>query len=123
MAAPVDRLEAGAAEPVDRLPRDRDRQPGQQQRHARDIAVVLTSLIRAAQNHILDDIWRNARALDRLGDHQRGEIIRTHLFERARILANGRTHRRKDHDLILLRHDTTLPLTNVPTGPVCLGMV
>ena len=52
-------------EPQSRLtvcPATVDRQPGQQQRHARDVAVVLTGLVGAAQNHILDGLWRDARA-------------------------------------------------------------
>jgi hypothetical protein len=50
------RLQARAAEPVHRLPRNFDRQPGEQRRHPRDVAIVspawlvqpkMTSSIRA----------------------------------------------------------------------------
>ena len=67
-AARVDRLQAGAAEPVHRLPGDRRRQPGQQQRHARDVAIILARLVGAAHDHVFDNLSRNARALDRLAN-------------------------------------------------------
>jgi hypothetical protein len=50
----IDRLQTGAAQTIDRLPGDIDRQPRQQQRHAGNVAVVLAGLIRAAENHIVD---------------------------------------------------------------------
>ena len=45
----ADRVKARAAEPVDRRARHLGRQPGQQQRHAGDVAVVLARLVGAAE--------------------------------------------------------------------------
>jgi hypothetical protein len=50
----ADRVEPGGAEPVDGDARDRIGQAGEQQRHARDIAVVLAGLVGAAEEHFVE---------------------------------------------------------------------
>src|SRR6185436_10608898 len=42
------------AEPVDRRPGDLDRQPREEGRHARHVAVVFAGLVRAAEDHVVD---------------------------------------------------------------------
>ncbi len=92
MRSGVDRLQARAAEPVHRLPGDRRWQPGQQQRHAGDVAIILARLVRAAHHHIFDGLGRDARAPDSLGKHERAQVIGTAIFEDARIAPNGRAN-------------------------------
>ena len=60
----VDRLEAGAAQPVDGQAADLDREAGQQQRHPRDVAVVLAGLVGAAEDDVLDERRVDAGAVD-----------------------------------------------------------
>ena len=50
----ADRIHAGAAEPVHRRPRQAGGQPGQQCRHASDIAIILARLIGAAIDEVVD---------------------------------------------------------------------
>ena len=51
----VDRLEPGAAQPVDGQPADLDREVREQERHPRDVAVVLAGLVGAAEDDVLDE--------------------------------------------------------------------
>ena len=80
------RLEAGCAQPVQGHAPDRIRQPGQQQRHAGDVAVVLAGLVGAAEKNLVE-----RRPID-LGiaahqrpDRHRGEIVGAHFCQRAGI--------------------------------------
>ena len=57
----VDRLQAGAAQPVDGQPADLDREAGQEQRHPGDVAVVLAGLVGAAEDDVLDERRVDAR--------------------------------------------------------------
>ena len=59
----VDRLEAAPAQPIDRLPSDFDRQSREQERHSRHVSVVLAGLVRAAQDHVLDERRVDARSV------------------------------------------------------------
>src|SRR5438552_2141596 len=54
VGAEVDGLEARPALPVDRRPRDLDRQPGEETDHARDVEALLALLVGAAEDDILD---------------------------------------------------------------------
>ena len=72
------------AEPVDRHARDAVGQPGEQRREPRHVAVVLAGLVRAAEPDVLDLGRVDARALDRRGDRERGEVVRAHAGERRR---------------------------------------
>ena len=64
--------------------------PGQQQRHARDVAVVLAGLIGAAEKNFVEPrpIGLSVAGDQRL-DRHRGEIVGAHLGERAAITADG----------------------------------
>ena len=50
----ADGIEPGGAEPVDRVARHRHRESREQQRHARDIAVIFARLVGAAEHDFLD---------------------------------------------------------------------
>ena len=65
------------------------RQPGQQQRHARDIAVVLAGLVGAAEEHFVEPrpVGLGVAGDQRL-DRHRGEIVGAHLGERAAVTAD-----------------------------------
>ena len=84
----VDRLEPGAAQSVDRLAGDLDRQPREQRAHARDVAVVLAGLIGRAENHVVDIVRVDIGALDRGLDRDCGEIIGTHACQRTAVAAD-----------------------------------
>ena len=72
VAGADDRGEAGRAEPVDRHACHRLRQPGEQRRHPRDVAVVLAGLVRAAEVDVLDLApARRRRARPRLRSRSR----------------------------------------------------
>ena len=64
MRGGVDRLQPRAAQPVDGLPADLDREAGEEQRHARHVAVVLAGLVGAAQDDVLDERRVDAGAID-----------------------------------------------------------
>ena len=88
MCRRVDRLEAGAAQPVDGLPADLDREAGDQQRHPGDVAVVLAGLVRAAEDDVLDQRWVDARAIDDGAQDGCGEIVRSDSGQRAAVAAD-----------------------------------
>ncbi|CAJ5233299.1 Uncharacterised protein [Burkholderia pseudomallei] len=87
----ADRVHPGAAEAVDRRAGHGVRQAGEQQRHARDVAVVLAGLIRAAVDHVVDggpvDV---AVALDERLERHRAEVVGPHRRQRAAVAADGR---------------------------------
>ena len=92
-----DGREPRRAEAVQRHARDGLRQAGQQRAHARDVAVVLAGLVRAAEVDVLDLAGVDACALDRRRDRDAGEVVGAHQRERACIPADGRAHRREQH--------------------------
>ena len=75
--------------------------PASSARHARDVAVVLARLVRAAEPHVLDLARGNAGALDRLADHERREIVRAHARERAAVAPDRRANSREDDGALL----------------------
>ena len=97
MAGTDDRREPRGAEPVDRDAADRLRQPREQHGHARDVAVVLARLVRAAEPHVLDLLRRHAGPLDRLAHGDRGEVVGARPREAAAVAPDRRAHRREDH--------------------------
>ena len=75
----ADRVEAGRAKPVDGDAGNAVRQPGEQQRHPRDIAVVLAGLVGAAEIDLVDLREIDFRiARDQRLDRLRREIVGTH---------------------------------------------
>jgi len=76
--------------PVHRLTGDFDRQPGQEQCHSCDIAIVFTRLVRAAENDVVDRRGSKVMALDDRAEHVRRQEIRTQTREHAAVAAEGR---------------------------------
>src|SRR5712692_1425037 len=91
------RLHAGAAQPVNGGRRNLDRQPGQQHRHPRHVAVVLARLVGVAEIDVLDGRGIQLVALHRLADDQRREVVGPDLFQGAGIAAD-RCAQRIDDD-------------------------
>ena len=86
-------------EPHSRLtvaPGTRDRQAGEQQAHARDVAVVLAGLVRAAEEHVVDAGGIGAGAPHELGDRDRAQIVGAHLGQRAAEPPDRRPNRVDD---------------------------
>ena len=74
--------------------------PGEQQRHARDVAVVLAGLIGAAEEHFVEARPINLGvARDQRPDRSRGEIVGAHLGERAAVAADRGARRIANEDL------------------------
>ena len=71
----VDRLEPRAAQPVDGQPADLDREVGEEQRHPRDVAVVLAGLVGAAEDDVLDERRVQAGPLDDGAQDGRGQVV------------------------------------------------
>src|SRR5665213_2015966 len=89
----ADRVEPGSAEPVERLAGNRVRHAGQQQRHARHVAVVLAGLVGAAEIDFIDlgpiEIGMpRHQGLDRGG----AQIVGTHLGQRTAETADRGPH-------------------------------
>ncbi len=105
-------LHARAAQPVDRHAGHRDRQAGEQEAHARDVAVVLAGLVGAAGDDVVDALGRDAGALEQRGDDVAEQIVGAHRARARR--RGGRTacaHRRsgKRADSPLARMDARRP--------------
>ena len=87
----VDRLQPAPAQPVDGQPADLDREPGEQQRHPRDVAVVLAGLVGAAEDHVLDQRRVDARSgRRRRAIADRREVIGADRRQRAAVAADRR---------------------------------
>ncbi len=89
-----DRVHARSAQPVHRRPRHGSGQPGQQQRHARDVAIVLARLIGAAVDDVVDRRPVDPRiALDERTDRNGRQVIGADSRERAAVAAERRADR------------------------------
>ena len=93
----VDRLEAAAAEPVDREPADLDREARQKERHPGDIAVVLARPVRAAEDHVLDQPPGRSRSVPRSrASDDRREVVGANGGQGAAVAPDGRPDRIDD---------------------------
>src|SRR6202035_2624716 len=79
-------VEAGRAQPVDGDAGDRIRQPGQQKRHAGDVAIVLAGLVGTAEEHFVEPrpIGLFVAGDQRL-DRHRGQVVGAYLGERTAV--------------------------------------
>ena len=90
-AAIADGIHARTAQAIDGRARHLDREPGQQQRHAPDVAVVLARLVGAAVDHVIDGgPVHPGVALDQRADAGSPPGRRAHVRERAAVAADGR---------------------------------
>src|SRR5207248_1310697 len=86
----VDGLEAGGAEAVDGDAAHFDGKASEEDGHAGHVAVVLASLVSAAEDDVLDAGGIDAGAGDKLFDDEGGEVVGADVFERASVAAHGR---------------------------------
>ena len=64
----------------------------QEERHARDVAIIFPGLICAPQNHIIDVLRvETSLPIEEAADDQRCQIIRAHPSKRATMVANRGT--------------------------------
>ena len=102
----ADRIETGGAEPIYCEAGNRVGQSGNEQRHARDVAVVLARLVGAAEHDLVERRPIHVRmALDQRPDRRGGEIVGAHLGERAAVAADRGAHRIAEEDVADLGHD------------------
>ena len=73
-----DRIHARPAQTVHGRSRNRGRQPRQQRRHARDVAIILTRLIGAAVDDFVNHRGVQIGARDQLTDRDRAQIVSAH---------------------------------------------
>ena len=102
------RLHAGAAQPVHRGGRDLNRQTRQENGHASDVAVVLTSLIGIAEIDVLDAGGIQRIALHGLPDDEGGEIVRSDVLQGPPVASDGRAQRIDDDRRLHRAHATSL---------------
>jgi hypothetical protein len=95
----VDRLEARAAQPVDRESGDLDRQARQQERHPGHVPVILAGLVGAAEDDVLDDRGVDLRPLDDRPDDERRQVVRPDARQHATIPPERRPDRIDDPGL------------------------
>ena len=87
----ANRVEAGTAQPVDCGAGYMLRQPCQQRRHARDVAVVLAGLVGTAIDHVVKLIPIDGRvALLQHTHRMRSEVIRADILEHTAVPADRR---------------------------------
>jgi len=89
-----DGIQSGRAQAIDGEAGHMRRQSGEQQRHPRDIAIVFSGLIRAAVNHIVEQIPLHPG----VAGHERsnrngGQIVRADGGEAAAIAPKRRSNR------------------------------
>ena len=87
-----DRFHSRGAQPIDRRARDGIRQASEQERHAREVAIVLARLIGAAEKDLVDFIGETRMAADELADRERRQIVGAETCQRAAEAADRRAH-------------------------------
>ena len=106
-----DGLHARSTQAVHGLSGDGDRQSRQQQRHPRDVAVILACLVAGAEDDVLDLVGIDSGAADEFLDHVGGQIIGPHIPQDAIVAAHRRAHGVDDDRVSeLCRHTCIIPL-------------
>ena len=105
-----DRRQPRGTEAVDGDSGDRLRQACEQNRHARDVAVVLARLVRSTEVDVLDLFGRHTRTRDRLCDHGRREVVRPQT-RKSTVLSSDRSADAREDDCAA--HD---PTNSIRTG-------
>ena len=92
----VDRLEPRPAQPVDGQATDLDREVGEQERHPRDVAVVLAGLVRAAEDDVLDEGRVDAGTVHQPAQDRGGQVVRADAGQGAAVATDGGPDRLDD---------------------------
>ena len=87
-----DRLHARGAEAIDGCAGNGIRQASEQERHAREVAIVLARLIGAAEKDLVDLVGEVRMTAHELADGQRRKIVGAKARERAAEAADRRAH-------------------------------
>ena len=86
----ADRIEPGSAKPIDGEAGHAFRQSGEQQRHARHVAIVFAGLVGAAEENFVETRPIGLRvARDECADRRGGEIVGADFRQRAAVAADG----------------------------------
>ena len=96
----VERLQARAAEAIDRRAAGFHRQAGHQRDRAGGVEALLALLLRVAQHDVFDFAGVDAGSLDQRADDVHGQIVGPHVAEHALLLvgpADRRAHAVDDH--------------------------
>src|SRR3989454_567591 len=88
----VERLESRGAHPVHAGPRDRLRESRDQRREAGDVQALFVDLGDAAQHDILDDLRLDPGSVRERPKDERGQLVRSPVFQRAGTLPNRRAY-------------------------------
>ena len=87
-----DRFHARGAQAVDGRAGNGLGQAREQERHAREVAIVLARLIGAAEKDLVDFLGEARMAAHELADRQRRQIVGAETGERAAVAADRRAH-------------------------------
>ena len=82
------------------MPRNLNRVASNEERHARDVAVVFAGLVGTAQDHIVNVGGADAAACNDRFEHRRGEIVGAYTRERATVATEGGAQRLNDPGLL-----------------------
>ena len=93
-------LQARAAESIHRLPRNLNGVAGNEERHARDVAIVFAGLVSAAQDHIVDVGGVDAASGNDRFKHRGGEVVGANASECTAVATEGGAQRLNDPGLL-----------------------
>ncbi len=92
----VDRLEPAATQTIHGQASDLRRQASQQGSHPGNVSIVLTGLVRAAQDDVLDERRVDSRSVEKCPNHGRRQIVRAYASQRPAVPAERRPQRGDD---------------------------
>ena len=95
-----ERLQARTAESVHRLPWHLNGIAGNEERHARHVAVVFARLISAAQDHVVDGGGVDTAPGNDRFEHGGGKVVGANASERAAVATEGGAQRLNDPGLL-----------------------
>jgi len=83
-----DRGQSRGAQPVDGVGRDAHREPREQHRHPRDVAVVVAGLVGRTEHHLVDDGRVQPGTTDGLSHDQCRQVVGAHACQRPAVTAD-----------------------------------
>ncbi len=102
-----DRLQAAAAQAIQRQRRHLVRQPAFHAGHAREIVIVRVGVDDVAEDHVADVSPARCRPASWLPHAKRGKFTRRSVFQAPAVTTDGGPHATEHHDFT--RHDWYLP--------------